>query len=436
MVRPDVVVIVTDDQRWDMLEAMPVVQRELVGKGITFRNAFVVNPECCPSRASILTGRYSHGTGVYTNDGPTGFRAFNDSATMATWLHSAGYRTALVGKYLNHYRGPEAPPGWDQWTAYSGPYSYYDYTLAENGELERLGNGPEDYSTDVLARRAVELIRRTPSDEPLFLYFSPFAPHPPAIPAPRHQDALPHLASYRPPSYSEDDVSDKPGWLRAIPPISAEQRAFVERSRLSQHRALLAVDDAVGTILGALRAAGRLSRSMVIYLSDNGHAWGEHRWIYKGVPYEEVIRIPLVIRYDPLIQEPRTDDHLVGNIDVAPTVSELVGATARGADGRSLLPLLLRDGAPFRSRLLIEHVSAPRRGGQLPASPTFCALRTTSRSYVRYETGDEELYLLDRDPYQLRNRAGDPGQGSTVARLRSITADLCSPLPPGMPPFA
>jgi arylsulfatase A-like enzyme len=429
------VIVVTDDQRWDMLGEMPTLQRELVGKGVTFLNAFTVNPECCPSRASILTGQYSHRTGVYTNDGETGIRAFDDSSTLATWLTAAGYRTGLVGKYLNHYKGPRPPRGWDYWVAYSGHPAYYDYTLTRNGVLRQHGDEPENYATDVLARRAVELIEATPPETPLFLYFAPFAPHPPAVAAPRHQDAGVELPPYDPPSYNEDDLADKPRWVQAVPELSAKQESLVALTREAQYRALLSVDEALRSILDALRSSGRLSRTMIVYLSDNGHAWGEHRWISKGVPYEEVIRIPLVIRYDPITSRALTSEKVVASIDVAPTVAEIAGMPPPEAEGQSLVPLLQGASEGFRSQLLIEHVYRTRRGGETPAAPTFCAVRAESAMYVRYETEEEELYLLDRDPQQLVNRAKNPTQRDMVEDLRQAAAEMCSPLPPGMTPF-
>jgi N-acetylglucosamine-6-sulfatase len=218
--RPNIVFIVTDDQRWDTVSAMPQVTESLVGHGVTFSNGFVVNSLCCPSRASILTGRYSHSTRVYDTTPPLGgFVSFDDRSTVATWLHRAGYRTALVGKYLNGYVGRRSryvPPGWDRWFAMSfnlQRLGYYGYKLNIDGHLD--AQVRDVYSTDLLASAAVRFIRRAPS--PFFLYFAPFAPHPPATPAVRHEDAFPNLEPWRPPSYNEADVSDKPGWLSSYP---------------------------------------------------------------------------------------------------------------------------------------------------------------------------------------------------------------------------
>ena len=197
---PNIVLIVTDDQRWDTLRYMPWVRRHLIHHGTTFRNAFVVNPVCCPSRASILTGRYSHGTGVYTNRPPLGgVDAFDPADTIATRLQAAGYRTALFGKYLNHYVGPEAPPGWDRWASFNDRAAnapFFDYTMAIDGRVRRYGHARKDYSTDVLADRAERFIETTKG--PFFLYLAPSAPHKPSTPAPRDQGSLRSLRPHRP----------------------------------------------------------------------------------------------------------------------------------------------------------------------------------------------------------------------------------------------
>jgi N-acetylglucosamine-6-sulfatase len=429
---PTIVLIVTDDQRWDTLQYMPTVQSELVGRGVTFTNAFVTNPLCCPSRASILTGRYSHGTGVYTNGGAHGgFDAFHDSSTIATWLHQRGYRTALVGKYLNGYRSLYIPPGWDHWFAFRVPAGYFDYTLNVNGAFVPFGSAPPEYSTDVLGREAVSFIRQSPNG-PLFLYFAPFAPHfRPAnvfetIPAPRHEREFADLPPWRPPSYNEPDVTDKPAWLRRIARLTPERRALGDSYRRSQLQSLLAVDDAVGQILAALAGTGRLQNTLIAFTSDNGLAWGEHRRFSKFAAYEENIRVPLVVRYDALGVGPRVDQHLALNIDLAPTMARAAGTSAPGADGRSLLPLLSAPGTPWRRDFLVEHL-----GGSIP---TYCAVRTARHAYVQYRTGEEELYDLRVDPDQRVNRAHRGSVRRSIVSLRTRTRSLCKPPPPGFVP--
>jgi N-acetylglucosamine-6-sulfatase len=429
---PTIVLIVTDDQRFDSLWAMPNVRDDLVSHGVTFSNAFVVNSLCCPSRASILTGRYSHSTGVYTNGAPDGgFEAFqaHEPHTVATWLQAAGYRTGLFGKYLNGY-GPagqagHVPPGWDRWAALAHNNGrYYDYDLNVDGTLVSHGAEPEDYSTDVAAGDAVDFIRET--EEPLFLYFAPYAPHGPATPAPRHEGSFSDLEPWRPPSYDEADVSEKPAWVQALPRLTSTRSESIDDFRRRQYESLLAVDEAVDRIVEALEETGRLQTSLIVFTTDNGYIWGEHRFSGKEAPYDESIRVPLVVRYDPLITAARVDPHLVLNIDLAPTFADLAGTVASAADGASLRPLLELSLPSWRSDFLVEHLV-----GRSPI-PTYCAVRSERYLYVEYETREEELYDLLQDPYQLDNHAREPHWGPTAAEMRKRLSDLCEPAPPGL----
>lgn len=426
---PSIVLIVTDDQRWDTLGVMPTVQRELAAQGVTFSNAFVSNPVCCPSRASILTGRYSHGTGVYTNDGPHGgFQAFNDSSTIATWLDAAGYRTALVGKYLNGYSGTYVPPGWDRWVAFSGRTDYFNYLLNVDGTVIAHGAQPSDYATDVLADEAATFVRS--AQGPLFLHFAPYAPHSVGwvtTPAPRHAGAFAGIRPWRPPSYDEPDVSDKPYWIRNLPRLTSEARARGDFFREGQLESLLAVDDAVAEIVAALRATGRLDNTIIVFTSDNGHAWGEHRRFQKFAPYEEIIRVPLIIRYDPLTNSARTAGRFAVNVDLAPTLAMVAGVASPGAQGRSLIPLLRAQSVPWRQDVLLEHSFTN-------GIPTYCGVRTARYTYAQYRPGVEELYDRAADPYQLRDRARDPSLRRMIVTFRSRVRSLCSPPPPDFIP--
>ncbi len=427
---PSVVVIMTDDQRFDSLWAMPTVQAELMAKGVTFENGFVSNSLCCPSRASTLTGAYSHTTGVWRNQPPYGgWGSFDDSSTVGTWLQAAGYRTGFFGKYLNRYWTPAyesgyVPPGWDRWVAF--PRSgYFEYDLNMDGTIVHFGATPQEYSTRVLASEAAAFIRNEAG--PILVWFTPYAPHNPATPEPRYATAFSDLPPSRPPSYNEADVSDKPTWLQRIKPLSADKAARKDAFRIDQYRTLLSVDDAVGEILRALEDTGRLHDTLIVFMSDNGMLYGEHRWTTKRVAFEEAIRIPFVIRYDALVGAPRSDPHLVMNIDVAPTIAELAGVDAPGADGRSLLPLLADPQAPWRTDFLVEHLQKTR-----DAVPTYCGVRTERYLYTVYVTGDRELYDLAQDPYELTSIAGSPEAASIQADLHARLLELCDPPPPGM----
>lgn len=432
-VPPDVVLILSDGQRADTLDLMPQVQGDLVAHGVTFTKGFASNPLCCPARASILTGTYSHTNGVWGNQGEFGgVEAFDDSTTIATALHDSGYDTAYFGKYLNGYAGTDmfTPPGWDRWLAFAGGRpGYYDYTLVdEAGALTQYGTGSADYSTDVLANQAEAFIRS--ADGPIFLHLSLFAPHTPAIAAP---DDLHDHDGFTPAwdeSFNETDVGDKPPYIQALRTFSP---ARIERTRAKaekQVESLGAVDRGVGRIVQALDDTGRLENTIIIYLSDNGFAWGEHRWVTKEVPYEESIRVPLVVRYDPMTSGTTDNNNLVVNVDLAPTIAELTGTTMPGADGASLVPLLTGQPVEWRTHFPIEHWAVgPDK------APTYCGVRNQRRVYVRYADGFEELYNLTIDPMQLHNRAGAPASATTLALLRDQARIVCDPLPPGMGPF-
>jgi N-acetylglucosamine-6-sulfatase len=432
---PNIVLILTDDQRWDTLWAMPTVEAELVGHGMTFANAMVANSLCCPSRAGILTGQYSHSNGVYANEGAYGgFAAFDDSSTIATALHTVGYRTGLLGKYLNGYVNDQAsyiPPGWDRWFAFTtnkGNGDYFNYSVSDQGVLSRYGQAETDYSTDVLAGQADGFIRTTDPAQPVFLYFSTRAPHERPVPAPRHANAFSDLLPWRPPSYNEADVTDKPAYIQAIPKWAKARRRREDRVRINQYRTLLAVDDAIGTILTALTETGRMDNTLIVFASDNGYLWGEHRWSVKMVPYEESIRVPLVIRYGPSAQRASVDTHLVLNIDLAPTFAEAGGATLTQPDGESLVQLLAGNGTGWRTDFLVEHLQT------WDTVPTYCAVRNEGYLYVGYGTGERELYDLAADPYQLTNVATDPGYQQILADLEARLDVLCQPPPPGYVP--
>jgi N-acetylglucosamine-6-sulfatase len=427
---PSIVLIVTDDQRWDTLWAMPTVSDELAAQGVTFTNAFATNPLCCPSRASILTGRYSKGTGVYSNQGRHGgFDSFDDASTIATWLQAGGYRTGLVGKYINGYKSTYIPPGWDHWVAHTGPVDYFNYSLTVNGTVVHYGDTPPEYATDVLASEASSFIRSATG--PLFLLFSPFAPHfrrggpLETTPAPRHAGVLAGIEPWRPPSYDEADVSDKPPWIRGLPALEPADELLGDAYRQGQLESLLAVDDAVGEIVDALGDTNRLENTVLVFTSDNGLAWGEHRRFSKVAPYEESIRVPLVIRYDPLTSG-RTDGHIVANVDLAPTLAEIAGVGAPAVQGRSLVGHLESRGGRWRRNLLLEHWG--------PSIPAYCGVRSSRYAYVQYRYGQEELYDLAADPYQLENRSARPALRRTLVTFRTRLRSLCDPSPPGFTP--
>ena len=424
--QPSIVLILTDDQRVGTLSAMPYVQRDLVQHGVVFRNGFVSNPVCCPTRSSILTGRYSHSTDVWRNNPPDGgFQTFTqlgeDQSTIATWLQSAGYTTGLVGKYLNGYNSDlgYVPPGWNTWFALEGDL-YYGYDVSNQGQVVHYGNSPQAYSTSVLRTQAVKFIDDTQG--PIFLYYAPAAPHTPAIPAPQDKNSFGNLKPHRGPGYAEKDVSDKPSYIRAIH-WTKDDQVKTDAVRRHQYQSLLAVDRSVDAIVQALARTGRLSNTAIIFMSDNGYLYGEHRWVGKAVPYEASIRVPVVLRYDPL-RLSGYDTHLVVDVDLAPTIADLAGTSAPGVEGLDLGPLVTGQSASWRTDFPLEHLQDPSG-----IVPTYCGVRTEQYMYARYGGGFEELYDLGKDPYELANIAGQ--NPTLTATLRTRAQQLCNPPPPG-----
>ena len=434
--RPNVVLIVTDDQRWDTLNEMPVVRSQLVGDGISYTDAAVTNGLCCPSRSTILTGQFSHTTGVYTNrsnnhGGYAGFHASGyENNTIANWLNRAGYRTGLFGKYLNEYPGGVVPPGWDRWSALvtSGEsggayYNYRMYSGDDGGHYLHYGDSPNDYSTRVIGAGATDFIRSTPSGTPLFAYVAPFAPHDPAIPDPRDTGKLAKRRLPRPPNFNESNVSDKPAYVRDLPRLSPRRIEVLRKRYDRQGATLLGVDRMVGNIIRELDVEGRLDNTIFVFTSDNGLANGEHRWHYKLTPYEESVRVPLVIRWDGHVAPDTASDVLASNVDIAPTIAQAVGVSRPFTDGQPLL-----GGSFSRDALLLEHM---RYRGDKPDPPSYCALRSKRWIYVRYGNGVEELYDLDKDRFELRNLAYRASEHARVRGWRAKTSAACTPRPPG-----
>ena len=429
--RPNIVFILTDDQRFDTIDAthsidgvtpvMPTVMSEIVNKGVRFENSFVTTALCAPSRASLLSAKYSHTTGVHDNGGSDGgFAAFDDVSTIPVWLKAAGYHTGLYGKYINGYNGaaPYIPPGWDEWHAFK-QVSYFDYTLENNGAEVAYGSADADYSTDVLRDLAVQFIHDASSQQPFFLYFAPKAPHAPATPAPRHAGMFSSLPPWRPPNYNEADVSDKPAWVQAIAPWGANKQNNQDAFDRKQLESLQAVDEAVAALLQALTDIGQIDNTIIVFASDNGYSWGSHRWEPKQCEYEECMRVPLAIRYKALAPLPRVESGFGLNIDHGLTLAELAGAIPDpGADGVSMVRLLDGTATTWRTDFLQEHWdSTAGDETDVGSIPTYAEVRGIPWKYNELVTGETELYDIVTDPYELSNVSSDPGNAATVAAL-------------------
>jgi N-acetylglucosamine-6-sulfatase len=450
--RPNVILILTDDLDTRLLqehwENYPNIRR-LADEGTTFEHAFVTDSLCCPSRATILRGQYAHNHKIVGNSWPRGgspkFRELgHEGSTIATWLNAAGYRTVLIGKYMNGYYGTRVPLGWNDWYAIAGNYMSDD--LNENGRIRHYD--PEHHHLDdVLSEKATDYIRGSADEgSPFFMWLGTKAPHPPATPAPRHEDAFPGARMPHPPSFNEKDVSDKPDWVRNNPSLGYSEIVSMENLYRDRLRSMLAIDEMVGRVVDALKDSGELSSTYIFFTSDNGFHMSEHRLTTgKWTAYEEDIRVPLIVR-GPGVSKGRTLPHLVLNNDLAPTFADLAGIkTPSFVDGRSLKPLL--SGEPtaeeqWRQAFLVEAAASEGRGPPSPSAdevsieplltgdplpggwrraarsgrwahvdwgrPGFEAVRTQRYLYVEYDTGERELYDLEKDPYQLRNVAREP----------------------------
>jgi N-acetylglucosamine-6-sulfatase len=430
---PNILVILTDDQTVADMRVLPKTRALIGARGTTFENSFVGYALCCPSRSTFLTGQYAHNHGVLLNGGATGgYARLDHQNTLPVWLQEAGYYTAHVGKYLNNYglASPEPPPGWSLWFGLLDPSTYklYDYAVSDGGVKVTYGHDPDEYQTDVLAAKAEEVLRdRAGSSQPFFLTVAPVSPHQeriggdqtPPRPAPRHQGRFAEEPLPAKPSFNEADVADKPAYLRrkaALTPAAKAHIAAIYRARLAS---LLAVDDLVERLVKTLEQTGQLERTVIFFTSDNGFLLGEHRIPdNKYFPYEESIRVPLMIRgggfpAGAVAAQP------VSNVDLAPTIVALAGAHARRTlDGRPLLPLALDPALAKDRTLLVEGFGGTRD------KPSFAAVRDPRWLYVEYATGDRELYDLQSDPYQLTSRHKAPALAKVRADLAARLARL------------
>ena len=414
--RPNIVFVLTDDLSTNLVPYMPNVQA-MAREGTSFSRYFVTDSLCCPSRSSILTGKFPHNTGVVTNQPPDGgFAIFNakgnQSQTVALALQRAGYGTTMLGKYLNGYlpmRDPP-PPGWTEWHVAGNGYGEFNYALNQNGKLVRYGNRPEDYLTDVAAGLALGIIKRA-ANAPFFIEIATFAPHGPYTPAPRDANKFPGLTAPRTPAFGARPDDAAPAWLKAIAPLTELNIRNLDRDFRKRVQSVQAVDKMVGDLRGALAAAGA-NNTYLVFSSDNGYHMGEYSLRSgKQTPFDSDIRVPLIV-IGPNVAKGKVVEEIALNIDLAPTFAEIAGASDTLApDGASLLGLLEgKVGPNLRRAALIEHrrgeadpsdPDAPVANGANP--PTYSALRTENALYVEYQGGEVGYYDLSHDPDELRN---------------------------------
>ena len=472
--RPNIIFILTDDldteypdNSW--IDHFPRLKSLLADQGTTFINSFVSLSLCCPSRTAMLRGQYAHNTQIFTNSAPGGgFQKAHDegleNATFATWLHDAGYRTALIGKYLNGYPGNLGAryiaPGWDEWfSGEKNQYNQFNYTANDNGQIKAFGNAPEDYEQDVFRGKAVDFIQRMAQDtQPFFMWMTTYSPHQPATFAPRDANAFPNAKAPRPPTFNQEDVSQQPSWVQNRPLLTPAQIASLDALYQKRLKSMIAVVDTVQAIIQTLRDTNQLDNTYIFFSSDNGFHLGQHRLpAGKNTEFEEDLRVPLIVR-GPGIPNGRVLEHMTLNIDFAPTFAELAGVTIPDfVDGRSLVPLL-HDPVPpverWRKAILLEHGFIQTGDvGRTPADASddveppdpfdlevaqpqmaqpFQGVHTRNHVYVEYVgTGEREMYNLHDDPYEQTNIAAtaDPDRVARLASwldaLRTCAGETC-----------
>lgn len=491
--KPSFVVIQVDDATLDQVyaslnvggidvQAMPYTHALIGSRGITFNRYYVSYPLCCPSRVSLLTGRYAHNSNVRGNVPPnggfTGFKARQAySHNLAPWLQTAGYRTVHIGKFLNGYgdepfdSGKDVPPGWSAWHSVlkaDTEHFFYGYKLNDNGVIDGpfgdsgswdtreygerddfgcpaapLNGKPCLYSTDVFNRIAWEELNATSPEQPFYLQMDYTAPHGdfrrPAgpEPAPRHYNTFagapyPHDRSQ---GFNEGSVNDKPRFIREAPYLSPQEmhtyRVYYQKALES----LRSIDEGVKLIYDTLGGLGRVRNTYIIFTSDNGFFFGEHRLTGgKFIAYEPATHLPLMIR-GPGIKPGTSTGELAANIDIAPTILELAGASAdKSIDGRSLVPYMkdpsLRSRRPILFESFVETADVEAngepttqrarpgsgRGGGASASivappKDYLGIRLGPYKYIEWPSGEKELYDITKDPYELNN----------VVRVRNLS---------------
>ncbi len=447
--KPNILFFLTDDLAWDLVSHMPNVLA-MQKKGMTFSHYFVTESLCCPSRSSIFTGKYPHGTGVLANSGVQGgYAAFEDGGneltTFATALASEGYHEKMMGKYLNGYdpQKNSKDPGWTDWAVAGDGYPEYHYYLNQNGTAVYYGDAGSDYLTDVLHGMAVAYA--TPANAPFVLEVATFAPHAPYTPAP--QDVGTYDAGLPPnPSFNVPNTNP-PGWLEVHKPLGPGEIKQLNDAFDLRVEAVQAVDRMIGDMMAKLAASGLAKSTYVVFSSDNGYHMGQHTLLAgKQTAFDTDIHVPLIV-VGPGVPAGAVDDHVVENIDLCPTFADLGGAPALPtADGHSLVDLIHgKSVSDWRNVLLVEH-----KGGTMdPADPdneqnadggpgsgpdptTYDAIRMVSPAgdggvhetvFVSYVDGETEYYDINADPYEMTNTVGGLAP-ATVSQYQSVVAAI------------
>ena len=379
-VRPNILLILTDDQDVESVPAMRKLMTYPEGSWVNFTNAFTPTSLCAPSRATLLTGQYPHNHTVTTNKNTA---QLNEYTMLPVWLNDVGYNTVMIGKYHLRPGTKYMPPGWDR-------------RLTPKGAND----------IDAFSEAAVNYVRSAPANAPWLMLLSYKAPHAIANPPERYRNTQMTLPPVHP-NVNELDVSDKPAWLRGYPLLSNSALQKWRNEQLNAWRETLAIDDGVANLVAALKETGQLNNTLIIFLGDNGMSWGSHRKIGKWCPYEECSRVPLLIRY-PQATGNRTVDKLVSVVDLAGTIAAYTNVTPnRAQDGQNLLPLLNGNTSGWRNSVLLErHIN-----------DHYVGIRVPGWKYLEYRSGFREMYDLTADPYEMQNVAGQTQYAAQQAQL-------------------
>lgn len=476
---PNIVVLTTDDQTVRDMIALPQTQALIGGQGASFARSYVSFPLCCPSRATWLTGQHAHNHGVLGNTAPDGgYAMLKDGQTLPVWLQTRNYRTIHVGKMPNGYAESDqdyVPPGWrlpdGEFYGFipDPPSAYYGFKLNENGVPVQYT--PLDYQTDVYATKATQAIAShtaTSPTRPLFLEVDFFAPHDPAEPAIRHDGAF---ASARLPidkSFNEKDISDKPAWLRGVRRMGRGLISKITNRYRNRLESLLAVDEAVSTIITELNTRGILDNTYIIFTSDNGFSQGQHR-LHQGkfVAYDTSSRVPLLVR-GPGITAGARPNELVTNVDLVATILDIANASPQiTVDGRSYLPFARSPSTHSERPILFETgraialadpagASAAGKGGRKKSSiyvknldldrtaqlagrvikpPKYRGIRTRRYLLIKYSDHGRELYDMAKDRLQVNSVYKNPRYKrikklllKRLAQLAQCSGDTCNPI--------
>jgi arylsulfatase A-like enzyme len=449
--KPNIVVVMTDDQDVASLRYMPRVRKLLMKRGMTFEEQTAVFPLCCPVRASYLSGQAGHNNKVRGNTAPSGgYDNLDATQTIPVWLDDAGYVSTHLGKYPNGYDGhqhPErngVPPGWTEWHGAVDPttYLFYDYVLNENGANVQHGSSEDDYQTDVLTDLGVDFIERSAeSGAPFFLDVAYLAPHwefrpgtsgsvdvgdlegqmglesaigTPPIPAPRHLGMFEGEEAPRLPSFNEEDVSDKPQHVQDAEQLTKGQIKEIDQWYALRLASLQAVDEGVARLIRTLDRTGELDNTYFIYTADNGWLQGEHRLgLQKVQIYDESSNVPLIVRGPGVARGIKVEEN-TSSLDLTATIVDLAGAQpgeGHQLDGMSLSPYFSDPDTKLGRAVFVETG---------PGDDGYVAVRTSRWKYIEYINGDRELYDLRNDPFELESIHDDRSKKALKTRLSRL----------------